>query len=107
MAKKKATPPRYASQYILGEAIAEQRRRVGLNLKTLGKLVRTTEQQVAKYEAGDFVPLATLEALGKALHAPIRKRIIRQISALREQEKMRNESLNALADLYQSLFTEL
>ena len=109
MAKMKPKP-KSEDQLILGEKLEQLRNQKDVARKELGRRVKVTEQQIAKYEAGDFVPMAMLERLCEELDAPIQKKYIRRISDVRHHIKQNqddarvNEEIAAYVD---ELRTEL
>lgn len=89
-----------AAQKVLGERLMQLRLHQDIPRKQLAKIVKITDQQLAKYESGDFVPISMLELLTKTLGEPIPKKIIRRISALREREIASGEEQVELNALY-------
>lgn len=94
------------AQIALGEHLMQLRESRDVSRKALGKIVKMPEQQIAKYEAGAFVPISMLENITKTLGAQIPKKIIRQISAAREREKDGSEEQELLAELYAQAFED-
>lgn len=95
------------AQVLLGQKIEMYRKREGLTKLQLGKIINETEQQIGRFESGAFVPIATLEKIGKALNNRIEKRIIRRISYYRTEELESKVDQPDLLDLYEDAFPEL
>ena len=93
-----------SAEIILGKELEKLRVAKGLTRMQLGRKIKVTDQQVARYEAGDFVPMSVLESIAEALGEPIQKRIIRRISILRKIEMEMQEEPEELAALYQEMF---
>lgn len=91
----------------LGEKLESYRKNRGLSRLQLGKIVNQTEQQIGRFEAGAFVPMAMLDKLGKALDNRIEKRLIRRISKYRDIELADGIDAPELSDLYEEAFPEL
>ena len=105
MAKRK--PKNFSEdQIVLGEKLQHLRLKKAMSCKELGRSVKVTEQQIALYESGGFVPLAMLERLAETLGEPIEKKVIRRISAMRHQIIDTQQGHEALCALYASLFEE-
>lgn len=100
---KRALPPT-AAQIRLGEHLQKLREHKNITRKQVGKKVKVPEQQIAKYEAGAFVPMAMLEDITKFLGEPIAKKIIRRISLLRKKELAEEIEIEELNDLYDEAF---
>lgn len=96
-----------AAQILLGQKIEQYRKNLGLTRMQLGKIINETEQQVARFEAGAFVPIALLERIGKALENRIEKRIIRRIAKWRDIELHEKVDMPELIDLYEQAFPTL
>jgi transcriptional regulator with XRE-family HTH domain len=105
MAKMKPKP-KSEDQLLLGTNLERLRAQKDMTRKQLGKIVKVTEQQITRYETGGFVPLAMLERICETLDAPIQKKWIRRISALREQIKENGEGHEVLAALYKEVFLD-
>jgi transcriptional regulator with XRE-family HTH domain len=89
------------SSQILGKNIERLRLSRDVTRKKLGRSINKNEQQIAKYEKGEFVPLPVIEAIGKALDEPVPKKIIRRISFVRKLEAEQNaEHDDELIKLY-------
>lgn len=84
----------------LGRNIERMRLAKGISRKQLGKFIKETEQQIAKYENGTLIPLANLEVLAKSMGEEIPKKLIRRISTLRKIEKDSKVEQKELIDLY-------
>jgi transcriptional regulator with XRE-family HTH domain len=94
-------------QILLGELIMKLREANNLTRKEFSRKIRVTDQQLTKYEAGEFVPMAMLETIAKTLDAEIPKRIIRRISAAREREKDGSDEIETLEELYREAFEDV
>ena len=105
MAKMKPKP-KSEDQLTLGAHLERLRRLQEMPRKELGRRVKVTEQQIARYEEGAFVPMAMIERLTEELDFPIQKKWIRRISAMREQIKENGEGHELLAALYKDVFEE-
>ena len=109
MAKRKEKP-KSVEAVLLGEKLFALREGMGIARKALGRRVKVTEQQIAKYEAGDLVPMAMLERLCEELDAPIQKKYIRRISDLRHEIKKHQDDAKSDAEIagyVEELRTEL
>lgn len=95
-----------AAEIVLGKAIERTRLMQQMSQLALGRKTNQKQQQIAKYEAGEFVPLPVLEAIGEALSCPIPKRVIRRISFLRKLEIETEIEQEELIPLYETLFSE-
>lgn len=93
--------PATDAQIRLGELLHKLREHKNVSRKELGKMVKVTEQQIAKYEAGAFVPMAMLENLSTSLGEQIPKKLIRRISALRKIELQEEEEIAELIEVYE------
>lgn len=96
----------FAAELVLGQRIEDARKAVGLTRREMGRKIRETEQQIAKYESGGFVPLPKIEAIGEVVGDPVQKRIIRRISNLRKLEIEKGIEQHELSDIYAELFTD-
>lgn len=101
MAKKKLYTP---SSVTLGENLERLRLQRDMTRLQLGKKVNAKEQQIAKFEQGEFIPLPMLEKIGLALDDQIPKKVIRKISSLREKAKMEGEESEELQRLCAKVF---
>lgn len=99
--------PESAAQILLGRKIEEYRKARGLTRMQLGKIINETEQKVAKFEAGGFIPIEMLELLGETLGNRIQKKIIRKISSWRAFEIAERIDAPELSVLYEEAFPEL
>lgn len=101
-------PKFFPAEALLGRCIEQARTVRGLSRRDLGKRINETEQQIAKYENGGFVPLPIIEAIGDALDAPVQKKLIRRISFLRKLEKEADrEQQEELSALYREIFADI
>lgn len=100
MSKKR--PPNKA-ELTLGKRIEQLRLAKGMSRLQVGRKVNELEQQIAKFEAGAFIPLSTLEAIASALGEPIPKRLIRRISFLRKLEIETQIEQGELVGLYEEI----
>jgi transcriptional regulator with XRE-family HTH domain len=103
MARKKQ--PNKAER-ILGKKIERLRLMKQVSRMQLGRKINETEQQIAKYESGEFIPLTVLEAIAEALGEPIQKKYIRRISFLRKLEIETQIEQEELSDLYQEILPD-
>ena len=103
MARKKQP---YKAEIILGKTVEALRISKQVTRSQLGRKINKLEQQVAKYEKGEFIPLPVLEAIYEALGEPIPKRIIRRISFLRKLEMETDVEQEELCALYNELNEE-
>lgn len=103
MARKKQ--PNNAER-MLGKKIERLRLVKQMSRMQLGRKINETEQQIAKYETGEFVPLTVLEAIASALGEPIQKKYIRRISFLRKLEIETQVEQEELAGLYSEILPE-
>jgi len=96
------------SSALLGKNIERLRLYKDISRKKVGRVINKNEQQVARYEAGDFIPLPVIEDIGKALGEPVAKKIIRRISFTRKLETDKNIRLEEeLCELYNQAFGEI
>ncbi|MDA0782651.1 MAG: helix-turn-helix transcriptional regulator [Rickettsiales bacterium] len=96
------------SSALLGKNIARLRIAKDMSRNQLGRMINKNEQQIAKYEAGEFIPLPVIEDIGKALDEPVPKKIIRKISFIRKLETEQNAKLdNELSELYNLAFGDI
>lgn len=96
----------FTAELVLGQRIEAARKACGLSRRELARIIRETEQQIAKYEAGAFVPLPKIEAIGEAVGDRVEKRTIRRISNLRKLEMEKGAEQHELCDLYAELFRD-
>ena len=101
---KKRTPNK--AELFLGERIKKFRIAREMTHLQLGKKINKIEQQVAKYENGEFVPLGVLEDIANVLADQIPKKIIRRISTLRKKEMDTKIEQTELIDLYMQALPE-
>ena len=95
-----------AAQIILGRGLERVRLSKNITRKQLGRIVNVPEQQIVRYESGDFIPLPMLERLMETMGEPIQKKFIRKISALRHLEIKTGNEQTELSDLYLEIFAE-
>jgi uncharacterized protein (UPF0335 family) len=95
-----------AAELLLGEVLMKERMVRGLSRMEIGRKINKKEQEVAKFEAGEFIPLPVLEAYAEALGEPIQKKYIRRISFLRKWEIEKKEEQHELVEIYRALFEE-
>ncbi|MBY0355862.1 MAG: helix-turn-helix domain-containing protein, partial [Rickettsiales bacterium] len=91
---------------LLGEVLLKERLVRGFTRLEIGRKINKKEQQIAKYEAGEMIPLPVLEAFAEALGSPIQKRIIRRISFARKLELETKQEQHELHGLYRALFDD-
>lgn len=96
----------HKAELLLGKNIERLRLSKKISRMQIGKKINATEQQVAKYESGEFVPLTVLEAIAEILDMPIQKRVIRRISFLRKLEKETKIEQEELLELYNAIFSD-
>lgn len=94
------------AERVLGEVLMKERMVRGLSRLDVGKKINKKEQEIAKFEAGEFIPLPVLEAYAEALGEPIQKKFIRRISFLRKLEIEKKEEQHELVEIYRALFEE-
>ncbi len=94
------------AEITLGKNLARLRQSQDITRLQLGRMVNKKEQEIEKYEKGEFVPLPVLEDIAKALGEPIPKKIIRRISFLRKLEMETGIEQEELADLYNEALPE-
>lgn len=103
----KRTPTKFSEDQItLGATLEQLRLKKAISRKELGRSVKVTEQQIALYESGGFVPITMLERIAETLGEPIEKKVIRRISALRHKIIGKAEGHEELGALYATLFEE-
>ena len=95
------------AQFLLGKKIESYRKYQGLGRAQLGKIVNETEQQIGRFEAGSFVPIATLDRIAKALDNRIEKRTLRRIQKYRDIELHEKADQPELLGFYEEAFPEL
>lgn len=98
MARKKTANK---AEILLGKNIERLRLAKKMSRMQLARKINETEQQVAKFETGGFVPLSTLETIAEALGEPIPKRLIRRISFVRKLEMETKIEQEELIGLYE------
>ncbi len=103
MAKKRM--PNKA-ELLLGKNIKRLRIASGMTRLQLGRKINKKEQEIAKYESGEFVPLSAIEDIGEAFDITVQKRLIRRISSLRKLEIKTKIEQEGLLDLYNEAFPE-
>jgi len=74
------------SGVILGRNLERLRLYKQVSRRDLAKKIKKSDQQIAKYENGAFVPLPIIEAITAILGEPVPKKIIRKISFTRKLE---------------------
>ena len=94
------------AEILLGKKIEQMRQRKGMTCLQLGRKINKKEQEVRKYENGEFVPLPVLEEIASALDVPIQKKLIRRISFLRKLEMETKIEQEDLVDLYNEVMSE-
>lgn len=94
-----------SAERMLGQLIEQKRRACGLSQMDLGRRINQKQQQIVKYEAGEFVPLPVLEAICAALDTTAPKRLIRRISFLRKLEMETETEQAELIPLYHEIFS--
>ena len=91
----------------LGQNIKRMRISKDMSRKEIAKIIKKSEQQIAKYESGEFVPLPVMEDLAKAMGEQIPKKIIRRISFIRKSEaELETQMDEELSELYNEAFPE-
>jgi ribosome-binding protein aMBF1 (putative translation factor) len=95
-----------AAELVLGEVLLKERMVRGFSRMEIGKRINKKEQEIAKFESGEFVPLPVLEAFAEAMGVPLQKKIIRRISFLRKWEIEKKEEQHELAEIYRTMFEE-
>ena len=95
------------SSALLGQNIQRMRIAKDMSRKEIAKIIKKSEQQIAKYESGEFVPLPVMEDLAKAMGEQIPKKIIRRISFIRKSEtEFETQMEEELSELYNEAFPE-
>jgi len=94
------------AEILLGKKIEKMRLRRGMSPLQLGREINQKEQQIKKYENGEFVPLPVLEEIASVLDVPIQKKLIRRISFLRKLEMETKIEQEDLVDLYNEVMSE-
>ncbi len=96
------------SSALLGKNIQRLRVAKDMSRKKIARIIKKSEQQIAKYESGEFVPLPVIEDIASALGEPVAKKIIRRISFTRKLEAEKNIHMEEeLCELYNDAFPEL
>lgn len=91
----------------LGQNMQRMRVAKDISRKGLAKIIKKSEQQIAKYESGEFVPLPVMEDIAKAMDEQIPKKIIRRISFIRKSETEQGTHFEEeLTELYNAAFPE-
>lgn len=99
---------RKSSSIILGRNIQRTRMAKDMTRMQLARKINKKEQDITRYETGNFVPLPTLEKIGIAFDEPIAKKIIRRISFVRKLEtEQQAEYDDELTDLYNEALPEI
>lgn len=94
------------AELLLGEILMKERMVRGFSRIEIGRAINKKEQEIARFESGEFVPLGVLEAFAEAMGAPIAKKTIRRISFARKLEIETKIEQAELLDYYRNLFEE-
>jgi len=94
------------AEILLGERIQKLRLSRELSCMDLGRKIKRREGDIIKYEKGEIVPLSILEKIAEALSTPIRKRVIRRLSTLREKDELTEYESQELIDIYNEILED-